>query len=252
MKIAVALSGGGARCLAQLGYLSVLWEMGITFGALSGSSGGSIAAAFLALGMSPKEAYEAVKGFDFSAIKLNLFRGSLFRLDEVAPRFRAMGLEDFEKLSLPLSVTLTRYRDTQTIYKQEGDLATSLIASSALIPIFAPVQLEGELYIDGAFSDNLPVKPLLHHPYHILAINVNPLAPTFRPTFMGHFKKACYTLFSNTIKESIPLAHTFVQIEEAGKFGILDKRHIDLIYRLGVEAGKKEEKRWEALCLKNS
>ncbi len=251
MNIEVALSGGGARCVAQLGYLDILWQMGIRFRALAGSSGGAIAAAFLAFGMSPKEAFKAVREFNYASIKLNLFRGSIFSLEKVAKEFEKMGLTSFKALALPLSVTLTDYHSGRCLYKQEGDLARSLIASSALIPIFAPVEVEGKLYIDGGFSDNLPIRALPKK-RPTLAINVNPLNARFKPTLLGHFKKAGYILLNNAIKPSIPLAEHFVQIEEAGNFGILEKRSIPTIFRLGQEAAKKDQKKWEELCLKNS
>ena len=251
MKIEVALSGGGARCLAQLGYLDVLWRMGVEFTALAGSSGGSIAAAFLAQGMSPEEAFKEVLAFDFSTIRLNLFKGSIFTLEAVAKEFEKMGLRDFQALKVPLSVTLTRYENGEVLYKKEGDLARSLIASSALIPIFAPVEVEGEVYIDGGFGDNLPVRALPGENFTV-AINVNPLNARFKPTFTGHFKKACYILFNNNVKHSIPLADRFVQIEEAGKFGILDKKHLRVIYEIGKEQALRDQKGWQELCSKNS
>jgi len=47
MKRALVLSGGGARCVAQLGYVQFLNEIGIEFEVFSGASAGAIISAFL-------------------------------------------------------------------------------------------------------------------------------------------------------------------------------------------------------------
>lgn len=250
MKVALALSGGGARCIAQLGYLEPLYELGIRPQAIAGSSGGAIIGAFLAKGYSPIECLEIVKSFDFSKISWNLFRGSLFELGSIYEDLKALGLDTFEELPIPFFATATEYESGHTIYLHSGDLALSVLASSALTPIFAPVAIDNRLYIDGGFTDNLPVRPLMEYPFR-LSINVNPMQSLpFKKSFWGNLKRAGYIMLNANVRPSIPLATKHVQIEETGNFGILDTKHFDQIYAIGAKIAQKEREHWHD-CLRN-
>ncbi len=253
MKIAVALSGGGARCLAQLGYLEVLQEQfSIEIAALSGSSGGAIVAALLAKGATPQEALATIKEFDFSKIRLNLFGGSLFLLEPLIEELHHLGLGDFSELRLPLFVTLTTYDGKKSIYCNKGDVARTIVASASLLPLFAPTQIEGRRYIDGAFSDNLPVTPLREFEHFILAINVNPLdASSFPNTLWGNFKRAAYLMLNANIRSSIPKAHKYTEIAGCQNFGILERKSFDAIYALGKKQAEKELQEWEQIYIKS-
>ncbi len=250
MKISVAFSGGGARCLAQLGYMEVLLDLGIKPSALSGSSGGSIAAAFLALGYSPKEALSIIKSFPFRKIKLNLFKGSIFTLEGLVEELKNLGLTSFEACQLPLFICLTGYDDGKSYYVHEGDLSRAVLASSALLPIFAPVEFEGTFYIDGGFSDNLPVTPLPREHFR-LGLNVNPLHFDFKRTLWGNFKRAGYIMLNTNIKHSIQRCDKYVEFEECGKFDILDRKHFDEIYAIGKRVAEAHKEEWERKCQKN-
>jgi NTE family protein len=242
MKIAVALSGGGARCAAQLGYLEGIWDL-VQIEALAGTSGGSIAAALLARGLTPPEALEVVRSIDYSRIRPS-FRRGLLSLHMMIDLLRDLGFRRFEDLKLPLYVTVTDFETLEGRYISSGDLATALIASSSLIPLFAPTEFEGRLCIDGAFYDNLPVRPLMEHPFR-LAINVNPGRTPHRPTLLGILKKAGYAALHSNITCSIPLASRYVEIEECANYGILDKKRLSAIYSIGKKRALVDKKEWE-------
>ena len=250
MKIALTLSGGGARCVAQLGYLEPLFELGIRPQAISGSSGGAIIGAFLAKGYTPKECLELIKNFPYGKISLNLFRGSLFDLGSIYEKLKALGLESFEELPIPFFATVTEYESGRTRYLHSGDLALSVLASCALIPIFAPITIDGIRYIDGGFTDNLPLNPIKKYPFR-LSINVNPLHHLpFKKSFWGNLKRAGYIMLNANVRPSIPLATKHVQIEETGNFGILDTKHFDQIYAIGAKIAQKEMEYWHD-CLRS-
>ncbi len=249
MKVAVALSGGGARCAAQLGYLYELQKL-LEPHAYAGSSGGAIAAALLARGYSPKEALEIVESIDYSKIKLRL-RGAVFDSNPMKEELQKAGLETFSGLKKPLFVTLTGYKELSVRYVNKGDLASALLASSALVPLFAPIEFEGNLYMDGGFSDNLPVTPLKEHPF-ILAINVNPKRVPYPNTLWGNFKRAGYALLNSNIRYSQTKANFYKEIVACGEYGILEKKKLKEIFVKGQEAAQKELKMWEEICSKNS
>ena len=250
MKIALALSGGGARCLAQLGYIDIITKnLPIEIAMLSGSSGGSIAAAFLAQQKEPQEILAILQDFAFNKIKLNLFKGTIFDHLPLYEELQNLGFVNFQSLALPLFITLTGYEDGKSYYINSGDLAKAMLASSALLPLFPPVLFENRLYIDGGLSDNLPLKPL--YSYYKVAINVNPLRLNhFSRTLWGNFTRAGYIMLNAHMQKD--LADTYIEIEEVEKFGILDRKNFAKIYVLGQQQAQRDLKSWEKICLKNS
>lgn len=238
MRRAAVFSGGGARCFAQLGFMDVLYERGIEFEAFSGSSGGAVAAALLAKGYTPKEALEAFEGIDFKKISFNLFNGTIFCHKKMKTELIKLGLDDFENLKKRLFVAVTEYEAPNTRYIRHGDLAQALLASTALLPLFCPVELEDGLYIDGGLSDNLPVTPVKDYEY-ILSINVNPLKVGFKRTLLGNFKRAGYIMLNANIKRSIPLSTEYVEIYETINYGILERKKFKEIFAIGQDYAKK-------------
>jgi len=244
MKKALVLSGGGARCIAQLGYISVLEKQGIEFDCFSGSSGGAIAASFLANGFKAKEIFEIIKEINVKKyIKLNLFRSSIFHLKKLEPLLKSYGLINFDSLKYKLFIAITDYEEYKTIYINKGDLAKYIIASSSLIPIFAPYKIENKFYIDGGFSDNLPVTPCKNYDF-ILAINVNPPIQ-FKNSFFGNLYRAGYIMLNSNIKYSKKLANKYVELKECGNYSIFDTKNFDEIFKIGEDEAKKELNFWE-------
>ncbi|WP_187647770.1 patatin-like phospholipase family protein [Nitrosophilus labii] len=246
MKRAAVFSGGGARCMAQLGYLSFLKEMGVEFECYSGVSGGAIVASFLAKGYKPKEIFEILKSIDYKKlIKLNIFGGSIFHLKKVYPLLRDFGLKDFSDLKYKLYVAVTDYETYETIYRDSGDLAKYLIASSSLIPVFSPFEVDGRVYIDGGFTDNLPVTPCVDSDF-ILAINVNPPL-RFKNSLWGNFYRAGYIMLNTNIRYSKQKAHKYVEIKKCGVFSIFDTKNFDKIYEAGYEEAENDIEFWKRI-----
>ena len=74
-KIALSLSGGGARGFFHLGVLKGMGELGIKVDRLLGTSAGALAGAFFASGIDPEDIAQIFFKFDF----LKLFRFSFNR-----------------------------------------------------------------------------------------------------------------------------------------------------------------------------
>jgi len=244
MKKALILSGGGARCVAQLGYVSYLKEMGIEFDLFSGSSGGALVAAFLAKGYDPFETYQIIKKINFKKlIKFNFKRNSLFHLKKAVLFLEdEYGLKSFDDLEKKLFVCVTDYESYETLYINSGQLAHCLMASCSLIPLFEPYMIEDRLFIDGGFSDNLPVTPCLKSDF-TLCINVNPPL-RLKNSFFANFYRAAFILLNSNIKYSKDKSDKFVEIQECGEFSIFDTKNFDRIYKAGLQKAKKDREYW--------
>jgi len=173
-KINLVLSGGGARGIAHLGVIKALQESGYSIQRISGVSSGAIIGAFIAKRMTPDEILDiaiSTKGFSVTRPPFSLGLFNKKNMVEVLSRYFA-GTQ-FEDLEIPLTVSATNINTCNTDYFKSGDLLMSLVASSALPLLFAPVHLNGYQYVDGGFVNNLPVEPFLDDPLPRIGVSVN-------------------------------------------------------------------------------
>lgn len=157
LRIGLVLSGGGARGFAHIGVLKVLERNGAKFDVVAGTSMGAILGALYANGMRANDLQELVSStgwtdvVDFS-LKTGLMKGDRFK------RFLADHLPpSFEDLQLPFAVTTTDVETGESVMISEGDLVTSVRASSSFPGAFEPIKYLGRTLADGGIVNNLPV-----------------------------------------------------------------------------------------------
>jgi len=66
-------------------------------------------------------------------------------------------LRDFNQLSIPFRAVATNIVTAETVSLAGGDLAHAVQASMSIPGIFAPVEIDGQLLVDGGVTRNLPV-----------------------------------------------------------------------------------------------
>jgi predicted acylesterase/phospholipase RssA/CRP-like cAMP-binding protein len=157
--VGVVMSGGAARGWAAVGVLRALEEHKVPVDAVGGVSGGALISAMYANGFTPDGILEAVtdpagiKQFAPGMPTVSLISGK--RLDSF---FRdKFGGIDIEDLWRPCFFVSTNLSQAQQVMSTRGDLVTSVLASNAMPPIFPPFRLGGDLCVDGAFVNNLPI-----------------------------------------------------------------------------------------------
>ena len=192
-RIGLVLSGGGARGGAHIGVLKVLEEEHVPIDAIAGTSMGAIVGGLYASGMSAGEIERKLTSIDWSAafrdrpprreltfrrkqddssflVRFPLgVRGTKFRL----PRGFIQGQKltrmlreftapvatttDFDRLPVPFRAVATDLETGAARIFSSGDLVTAMRASMSAPGVFAPVELDGRLYVDGGLAENLPV-----------------------------------------------------------------------------------------------
>ncbi len=246
-KVGIALSGGGSRCIAQLGAIKFLEEKGLRFSAVSGSSGGAIAGALYAGGRSTEEILSLLKEVDFkSFLKYHLHKGSLYTIVGAEAYLRdVLGLDDFKDLKIPFFCTVVNFRTGTAEYKSHGDLAKLILASSALTPIFAPVEYRGETYIDGGFYDNLPAAALVEACDRIVGINVNPMFESLPKGFKERLTKALFIMLNANIREGRRLCDLYIEPKDMSRYSIFDMENFDMFYEIGYREARSHEREIE-------
>ena len=69
-----------------------------------------------------------------------------------------LGDADFDGLVMPLGLLAVDCDTGAEVALRKGDVATAARATMAFPGVFAPIELDGRLLIDGGASDNLPVR----------------------------------------------------------------------------------------------
>ncbi|MFW5728584.1 MAG: patatin-like phospholipase family protein, partial [Spirochaetota bacterium] len=98
------------------------------------------------------------------------------RLDDLLSAYAVAG--SFDRLPKPLRVVATNLATGEEKVFREGDLKTAVRASLAVPGAFTPVSYQGEVYIDGDWSNALPVDRLAEFdPDYIVAVRLGELQP---------------------------------------------------------------------------
>jgi NTE family protein len=157
----VVLSGGGPRGFAHLGVLRALEEAGVPIDAIGGTSVGAIMGGLCALGMNHAERVDrAVTAFTRSGRLVSptlplVALSSGRRVDRLlAEHLGSVHIEDLPLGFFCISASLTR---AEEVIHQRGPLWPAVRASLSLPGIFPPVYAAGDLLVDGAALNNLPV-----------------------------------------------------------------------------------------------
>ena len=193
-RVALALSGGGARGLAHIGILQRLEEVGFPLDSVTGTSAGALIAALYASGFSGREIEDLFERLDLTRAFLEpLWRNPGETLGEQEDRdstFLAIephkgqlslaqglrsGVEiqhtlqgllargsyfsdgNFDRLQRPLRVLATNLETGQGRVFGRGDLIEAVRASMSIPGGFRPVIIDGQQFVDGALVENLPV-----------------------------------------------------------------------------------------------
>jgi NTE family protein len=159
--IGLTLSGGGARGFAHIGVIRALQEARLPIDAVGGTSIGAIIGAGCAAGWDYRELRDRLRHAFMDSNPLNDYTLPLVSLvagRKVGRMLRqTFGDLDLEDLRLPyfcVSANLTR--GVGEVHRR-GELWRWLRASIAIPGILPPVFSDGQVYVDGATINNLPV-----------------------------------------------------------------------------------------------
>lgn len=168
---AFVFAGGGARGAAQIGMLQALVRRGIRPDAVYGASVGAINAAGF-VGDPTVAGVEHMAALWRAVTRDDVFPQGRFptpwrffqQREAVFPnegvrRIIQSGLS-FERLEdspVRLEVVATSLTDGRTQWFTDGPAEEAILASAALPSLLPPVEIDGETFIDGGVTDNVPI-----------------------------------------------------------------------------------------------
>jgi NTE family protein len=192
-KIGIALGAGGAKGVAHIPMLEALDELGITPHRIAGCSIGAVIGAMYASGLSAAGIKARVRELVVrkgSGLREAFLERKILRwMEMIDPRFRTSGLvkseavmaalceerscSTFEELRIPLMVVATDFREGREVVFDSGPLEPAIHASMALPGLFAPVEHEGRVLIDGGTANPVPYDLLFDACDIVIAVDIN-------------------------------------------------------------------------------
>ncbi len=177
-KIALVLSGGGARGLAHIGAIETLESHGYEITSIAGCSMGALIGGMYAAGKLPEvkdwvlalDRRKVLSLVDFSLSLTHLVKGDrvMEALKEIVPDV------NIEDLPIPYTAVATDWNSGKEVIFDHGSLYDAIRASIS-IPLFLnPVRREEMLLVDGGLVNSLPLNRVVRHSGDLLfGINVS-------------------------------------------------------------------------------
>ena len=193
-KIGLVLSGGAARGLAHVGVLKALEEQGIHIDAIAGTSMGAVIGGLYASGYKIDELEKLAMSIDWQealsdaparedvpfrrkqddrdflvkqklsfrddgslGLPLGVIQGQNLSLLLESLLAHSSDVRDFDKLPIPFRAVATDIVSGEKVVFRKGHLPQVIRASMSIPAVFAPVEINGQLLVDGGMVDNIPV-----------------------------------------------------------------------------------------------
>lgn len=164
-KIGVALGSGGLKGFAHIGVLKVLEKNKIPIDYISGSSIGAVIGSLYALTKNAKKVEEVSLSPELAQI-FSLSGDALLdstMIDETQVHAflkEHLGTEKFADTKIPFVAVATSAKTGEPVYIDSGTVFRGVRASMAIPPLFSPLKVKNDLWLDGAYSDPVPVRHL--------------------------------------------------------------------------------------------
>jgi NTE family protein len=263
-RISLVIGSGGIKCAAAIGLWKVLLEEGIQLDSVVGCSGGSMYGALIANHSDADQMVEWSKVLWTKDVmqgyteNLKASKDGSLRFNErsglVDDSFmngnlqKVYGELKFSDLRLPFKVVATQLLSGDKVTLSEGSVFDAIRASVAIPIIFPPWEVNGQLLIDGAASDPLPIDVAIQDGGDIIIAMGFPLDYRSRFRSMTAVQEQLNSIYMNNILTSTysfyNLAHhaeIFPIIPEFdGSVSMFDVEKIPDVVARGEEAARKQ------------
>ena len=191
-KVAVVLSGGGAKGMAHVGVLKVLEKAGIPVDIVTGTSMGSIIGGLYSIGYNANALDSLIRKQDWSYVisdredmrnqslddrrkqntyivnvgktagKFDTTAGGIIKGKNLAELFQHLcegyndSLDFSKDLPIPFACVATNIVDNSEVDFHSGRLAQAMRASMSIPAAFSPVRIGDMVLVDGGLKNNYP------------------------------------------------------------------------------------------------
>jgi NTE family protein len=235
-KVALVLSGGGARGIAHIGVIDELEKHGYEITSVAGTSMGSLIGGIYAAGRLDA----------FTEWICSLDRASIFRMVDFTLSLQGLikgdkalkKIKDFlpdthiEDLSIPYAAVAADLINKEEVVFKSGSLYHAIRASIAIPSVLTPVKGNHSLLVDGGVLNNIPMDHVERTQGDMLvAVNVNADIPLNRPVVGKEEEEKKESAYQKKLKDfysHLGRKHAASKEEKLSYFSLIT-RTIDLM-----------------------
>ena len=144
-------------------------------------------------------------------------------------------------MKIPLYIAATDLKKGSIVYFNKGKLVDRILASAAIPVLFEPVEIDGDLFVDGGVLDGFPISPLRKKCDRLVGASLNPVLPEsdFDNLFMIA-SRAFHLSASIEMKNKHAQCDIFIEPEDLAGFGMLDVSRSEELFDLGYRVARKK------------
>ena len=276
-RIGLALSGGAALGLSEIGIIQWMEENHIPVDRIAGTSMGAIIGAMYATGMSPTDIEKFAAKIDweqafspepaYSQISfrrkqdrrdylvnaalgfkhglrgpngLNSGQGAGLLLDRIA--FADSEIPSFDDLPIPFRCVATDMQTGEAVVLHDGYLGQAVRASMAIPGVFTPVEFKGHVLADGGLVQNIPVETVKSMDVDVVIAVELQLPPGDAGqlgTLVGVLSRAVDVMITQNERHSLSLANATVAVDMKG-FSVNDYGRLKDLIQVGYQAAASQ------------
>lgn len=256
---ALVLGGGGVLGAFQAGFLTALFRTGFRPSMIVGTSAGALNGAFMAFRPDSDGAAELVRiwkslrgrqlfFFNPMRVAFQIMSGGLClaRNDLLQTLVeRNIAVDDFAATAVPLYITTTNLTQARKRVFHEGPVSRAVLASAAVPGIFCPIEIDGDLHIDGGVVANLDVETAIDlGAAEIIAVDLSRCMDGRRPSNLAALLMQTLDVVQRqrVDHDATALASrariTLLQPSPDGGFGLGDLANVDRLLADGERMGE--------------
>jgi NTE family protein len=276
-RIGLALGGGAALGLAEIGVIQWIEENHIPVDRIAGTSMGGIIAAMYATGMSPAEIQKYAEDIDWDeafriepeytelsyrrkqdrrnfqinaalGLKHGLEGPNGFNsgqvigllLDRIA--FPELDHRSFDDLPIPFRCVATDMLSGEGVVLHNGSLARAVRASMAIPGVFTPVEMDGHVLADGGMVENIPVQTVREMNSDVVIgvqLRTPPADRADVDSITGMLSRAVSVMITQNERVSLALAQAKIFVDTAG-YSASDYARVHELIALGYKSAASD------------
>lgn len=247
-KIALVLSGGGARGIAHIGVIEELEKRGYKIGSIAGTSMGAMVGGVYALGKMEefkRWMYSLDKKKVFSLVDFTLSLQGLVKGDKVLNAIKKFVPDtNIEDLKINYSATAADIKNHKEVVYTSGSIYDAIRASIAIPTVLTPVIKENAIIVDGGVINNVPISNVKRNKGDLLVtVYVNADIPIQKRKVSKKEEKENKSVYLQKLKEfydHLSLINPKSKKEKLSYFTLLDQTFVSAslqLAQLQIEKG---------------
>ncbi|MCW3785757.1 patatin-like phospholipase family protein [Plebeiibacterium sediminum] len=241
-NIGLALGGGAVLGAAHVGVLRAMEEFDIKVKYITGTSIGAFVAAFVAFGKTWDEIEQIaseLKWMDITRVTLSKY-GLLSNEKLGNLIIKHIGDKNIEDADIPLAMIATNIETGEKVILDKGSVAEAAMASTCIPGIFKPVEINGNMLVDGGIVENVPINTVKNMGADfVIGVDLNAKHSYKKPdNIIDVLLNSFHFIMKHSVKHQTEYAHMLIEPNLAG-YNMADMDQVQDLMKKGYSDAKK-------------